>query len=69
MTSSFAAVQSSKFIFIHLTAAMIDTSNGRVCVFKFFQINCKRCGKNISSILKYNSEWKATNQTNDMLNC
>ena len=43
---------------------MIDTSNGRVCVLKFSSSIVSVVKKNISSILKYNAERKATYQTN-----
>ena len=45
MASSSAAVQSSKIRLADLTAALIDTSNGRVCVLKFSNLICKRCEK------------------------
>ena len=68
MASSSAAVQSSKIRVADLTAAMIDTSNGRVCVLKFSNLIASVVKKNISSILKYNAEWKASSQTNDIPN-
>ena len=68
MASSSAAVQSSKIKLADLTAAMIDTSNGRVCVLKFSNLTASVVKRNISSILKYNAERKASSQTNDIPN-
>ena len=64
MASSFAAVQSSKSRLVDLTAAMIDTSNGRVCVLNFSNLISSVLKRNVSSFLKYNVERKARNRTN-----
>ena len=68
MASSSAAVQSSKIRLADLTAAMIDTSNGRVCVLKFSNLIASVVTRNIPSILKYNAERKASGPTNDIPN-
>ena len=68
MASSSAAVQSSKIRLADLTATMIDTSNGRVCVLKFSNLITSVVKRNISSILKYNAERKASSQKNDIPN-
>ena len=68
IASSFAAVQSSKIRLVDLTAAVIDTSDGRACALKFSNLIASVVKRNISSILKYNAERKASNRTNDIPN-
>ena len=68
IASSFAAVQSSEIRLVDLTAAVIDTSDGRVCALKFSNLIASVVKRNISSILKYNAKRKTSNQTNDIPN-